>query len=206
MRQKDIDRSLALAGIYQAAALVQQIAREGRVDEIPFQTSITSILRLDTASSEEIYGGIDGVRTGLMILRDQMSGNQDVEQLRYTVSLLHLERKLAKNKAMVATLGEGIRQAAQQAEYFSSTHDNVIARLADLYVQTISTLKPRIMVSGEQTYLSNPANTNRIRALLMAGIRSAVLWRQSGGSRLKMLFFRKRMFDTVEELLRRIEH
>jgi high frequency lysogenization protein len=45
-------------------------------------------------------------------------------------------------------------------------------------------LSPRIMVNGDPAHLNNPENANRIRALLLAGIRAAMLWRQSGGGRL----------------------
>jgi len=41
---------------------------------------------------------------------------------------------------------------------------------------------------------------NRIRACLLAGIRSAILWRQVGGTKWQLLFFRRRIFDTAQHL------
>ena len=77
----------------------------------------------------------------------------------------------------------------------------MLARLADTYASTVSQLQPRIMVQGEPDYLNTPANANRIRALLLAGMRSAVLWRQLGGHRLKLLWTRKRIVACAQAML-----
>ena len=122
------------------------------------------------------------------------------DMVRYVFSLLHLERKLIRQPEMLQDLRRGIETAAAQAEHFSSTHPNVISSLADLYSRTISTLSPRIMVKGEPTVLSNPENAARIRTLLLAGVRSTVLWRQCGGTRLNLLIQRRRLLQTAEEL------
>jgi high frequency lysogenization protein len=73
--------------------------------------------------------------------------------------------------------------------------------MADLYRQSISNISPRIIVKGKPLFLQNPDTQNRIRALLLAGIRSAVLWRQLGGTRLQLLFSRKSIVSDAEELL-----
>jgi high frequency lysogenization protein len=77
----------------------------------------------------------------------------------------------------------------------------VVARLADTYSQTISTLSPRIMVSGENNQLKNPENANRVRALLLAGIRSAVLWRQCGGRQWHLLLQRRKLIESARQLM-----
>ncbi|MDQ4147727.1 MAG: DUF489 family protein, partial [Pseudomonadota bacterium] len=81
------------------------------------------------------------------------------------------------------------------------THINVISRLADTYQRSISELTPRIIVHGEESYLSNPDNASRIRALLLAGIRAAVLWRQAAGNRWRLLVGRNAMLRDIEALL-----
>jgi len=114
---------------------------------------------------------------------------------------MHLERKLAKKPDMLKTIAQGIEKAREQARHFSSTHENVVANLADLYVNTISTLPPRIIVNGEHGYLSDPENANKVRALLLAAIRSAVLWRQCGGMRLQLLLNRRKIIEEAEKIL-----
>ena len=198
------EHALALAGLFQAVNLVQQVARQGRADTEPFESSIASVFRIDAESTEEIYGGSAHLTLGLRTLCRQLGkdkSEQDAELMRYAVSLLFLERQLVRNTRMMNRVREGIEAAIDQSEHFPVTHENVLARLADTYASTVSQLQPRIMVQGEPDYLNTPANANRIRALLLAGMRSAVLWRQLGGHRLKLLWTRKRIVACAEGML-----
>ena len=96
----------------------------------------------------------------------------------------------------------GVAVAKSQAEHFgSSTHENVFASIGELYSTTVSTLKPKVIVQGEQGHLSNSNNAAKVRTLLLAGIRSAVLWRQCGGRRLGLIFSRKKLLNQTKELL-----
>lgn len=197
------DRVLALAGIFQACSLVKQVAHRGLADSAPLAVCIESILAIDAEDVESVYGDRRGLATGFTALRRELARegqSRDLEIVRYVVNLLHLERKLIRRPPMLLSLRRGIETAAGQAEHFSSTHPNVIASLADLYTRTVSTLSPRIMVKGEPAILSNPDNAARIRALLFAGIRSTVLWRQCGGTRLNLLIQRRRILETVDQL------
>ena len=199
------DRVLALAGIFQACSLVKQVAYRGTADEVPYTSSIESIFAIDADSVEAIFGGLAGLAHGLGALQrelTQQAQTRDAEVIRYAVNLLHLERRLVKRPKLMATLRQGIETASTQASHFDSTHPNVIASLADLYVRTVSTLTPRVMVKGEPSVLSNPDNAARVRALLLAGVRSAVLWRQRGGNRFNLLIHRRRILDTAKELIR----
>ena len=103
---------------------------------------------------------------------------------------------------MLRQIAKGIEDSKSQVELYSYTHDNVMARLADIYVKTVSTLKPRIMVNGEHHHLANTNNANKIRVLLLAAVRSVVLWRQCGGNRWQLLFQRKQMIAVAEEYLK----
>ena len=103
---------------------------------------------------------------------------------------------------MLAAVASGIERARRQTEHFHITHENVIANLADIYSETISQIPPKIMVSGESQHLSNPDQANKIRALLLAGMRSAVLWAQLGGSRWQILLQRRRIAQEAERILK----
>jgi len=124
-----------------------------------------------------------------------------MEISRYALELLVLERKLSRHPEFLKSIRAGIQTTAAKLNHFPLTHDNIIASLAEIYSSTISTLAPRIMVKGEPTHLTNPGNANRIRALLLAGIRAAILWRQSGGGRLTLLFRRKALQLEAQRLL-----
>jgi high frequency lysogenization protein len=199
------DKTLALAGIFQATALVKNIAASGLVDQHDFEVCIRSIFETDPESVETVYGQVEYLRTGLTTLVEQLgekNTQRDIDIARYVISLLHLQRKLSKNKAILDELASGIERARRQIEHFHVTHENVIANLADIYSETISQIPPKIMVSGESHYLSNPDQANKIRALLLAGMRSAVLWAQLGGSRWQILLRRRRFSQEAERILK----
>jgi high frequency lysogenization protein len=58
------------------------------------------------------------------------------------------------------------------------------------------------MVNGEHNHLSNPDNANKIRAFLLAAMRSAVLWSQCGGSRWQIMFKRKVFTTEADKILK----
>ena len=204
------DSVLALAGIFQSARLVQQLAREGRADPEAFQASIRSTLDLNAPDVQSVYGGATGVRLGLTLLHTKLAGQSepsDVEMARYVVALMHLANVLRKRPAMQDAVRSGIEAAQTQMKFFTQDnnsgeiHPALLEKLAELYSQTISTLTPRIMVSGEHGHLSNPAIAAKVRAVLFAGIRSAILWRQVGGRRWQLLFQRAKIAGTAATLL-----
>lgn len=203
MSQTWTDRTLALAAVFHTAALVQTIARQGTVPPSEFTILIDSIFCTDPPNTLAVYGGhAHHLKRGLTLLWEQLSGRtaRDPEITSYIVALLHLERQLSKRPGMIEELTTGIERAKIQATHFDTTHSNVIANLAGLYAATISTLQPRILVNGEPNHLSNTENANKIRALLLAGIRAAVLWRQCGGRRWQLLFQRGSLIREARQL------
>ncbi|MBL6987302.1 MAG: high frequency lysogenization protein HflD [Methylobacter sp.] len=200
------NQTIALAGISQAAALVQQLATTGTADSTALEASISSLFVSDEQGAENVYGGLAGLNLGILQLNDQMSGIRiaNPEQARYAASLVFLENQLTKQPAMLKTIFTGIERAQSQSEHFGLLHENVLANLGDIYHTTISTLQPRIMVNGEQEYLSKPDVVNKIRACLLAGIRSAILWKRCGGTRWKFLFYRKKIQAELQILLQRL--
>jgi high frequency lysogenization protein len=204
MRKSLTNRTIALAALFQAVRLVQQVAREGGWDNEAFNVSVNSLIQFDADSPEAIYGGVQGVHLGLETLLDQMQPADPqaaMELTRYSISLMHLERRLNKRADEQSAIGEGLKAAAQQAEYFSEINMAVTGRIADLYQETISNMGPRIMVQGDPDYLQVSDNSSRIRALLLAGIRACVLWRQAGGNRFNLLFGRKSLAIETRRLL-----
>jgi high frequency lysogenization protein len=45
---------------------------------------------------------------------------------------------------------------------------------------------------------------SKVRAALLAGIRSAVLWQQVGGGRLQLMFSRQRLLSEAKTILSRL--
>ncbi len=200
------DRTLALAAVYQAATLVDSMAQTGNAESESVSSLLYGLFQQNPASAADVYGGIEGVRLGLMALRKQLTApdREHLEIPKYALSLLVLAGKLRKDQDTLGIITEGIRQAQDKLSLYDHSHNNQIAAMADLYRHSISNISPRIMVKGQPLFLQNPDTQNRIRALLLAGIRSAVLWRQLGGSRLQLLFSRKRIVAETEELLQQL--
>lgn len=186
-------QAIALAGLSQAVMLVQQIARRGSADRDAMKTSIGSTLKIDADDILDVYGGLSGLETGLRQMERQLAEPRQVdpELARYASTLIFLEGQVMKRPEMVDAIGVAVQRAQAAAERSGDIlDDGVFEALAYGYQQTLSQLKPRVMVSGEQRYLSEQRNSDRIRALLLAGVRSALLWRQAGGVRWKLLFVR----------------
>ena len=198
------EQVLALAGLVQAAMLVDKLAKTGYDDAEPLKTQVHALLVTDPPSTESVFVDRYHLRSGLSALRKMLNqdGDDFAEVLRYSLSMIHLQNKLSRRKDMLAAIGSRIDQAKSQAEHFSPDHENVIANLASIYTDTISTFRFRIQVNGNPVYLRQDATVNKIRTLLLSGIRCAILWRQCGGSRIKLLFNRKRYVQACDELLR----
>ena len=200
------NQTIALAAIAQAATLVDQLATTGKASINAMEASIGSVLKIDSDSVIDVYGGLSGIKLGLEQLQIQMTGYKiaSPQQARYAASLVFLQNQLSGQKDMLKTINLGITKAQNQAEHFGLLHENVMASLGDLYHSTISTLQPRVMVNGEPDFLSKPEIANKIRATLLSGIRSAILWRQCGGTRWKFLFYRKKIQGELKVLLAQI--
>lgn len=195
---------MALAGIAQSVALVHELATKGKADTHALETAVTSLLKTDSDSVLDVYGNeLANLKIGLTHLKSQLTGYEIAypDQARYAASLVFLEQQLSEMPAMLKTISGGLERAKSQTEHFSLTHENVLANLGNVYVQTISKLQPRIMINGVPDYLSRPEIADKIRTCLLAGIRSAMLWKQCGGRRWKFLLFRKKTVAEVERLL-----
>ncbi|MCU7814642.1 MAG: high frequency lysogenization protein HflD [Candidatus Thiodiazotropha sp. (ex Rostrolucina anterorostrata)] len=203
MKYKDSDRAIALSGIYQAASLVQQVARKGLASADSIAANIHSLFQIDASSVTDVYGGLDSITPGLRLAYRQLNGDEarDNELTRYLLGLIQLERKLSHHQHRLEKIKLDITNTAKRLTHFPATHSNILGALADIYAENISNLTPRIMVSGEPVYLQNSDNVNKIRALLLSGVRAATLWRQTGGRRHQLLLVRRRYTDACKELL-----
>lgn len=206
MKYSEEERAIALGGLYQACHLAQQVAHQGLADAEALEANIHSLFQIDTAQVADAFGGAERIAPGLRLAHRQLSGAEarDNELTRYLLSLIQLERKLSRDPQRLQKISQGIRTIEGRLAHFPKTHGNILAALADIYAENLSTLQPRIMVSGEAAYLQNPDNVNRIRALLLAGIRAAMLWRQIGGRRRHLVFARQGIVEAIKRLLDRL--
>jgi high frequency lysogenization protein len=198
------DRVLALAGVVQAAALVSDAATGVPADEPALQATLASILKTEAPDVPQVFGGAGGVRLGLKKLVELLGPDRnpsDLAILRYSLNLMQLQGRVMGSRPLRKILEASITRGREQVRHFSLTHANVLANLADTYARTAGSIEPRILVVGDALKLRNPQVVNLVRSLLLGGLRSAVLWRQCGGSRWMLLFMRASLLKESRRLL-----
>ncbi len=196
------DRMLALAGLAQALRQVRRVAETGQAEGTVLETALGSVFRIDADSAAEVYGGVPNVRPGLMLVRDYLANKgQDPLLPKLALAVTQLERRFVQDDDIARRVHEGILAARHDAGRLGNAHPEVLTKLGALYADTVSHLRPRVLVQGNPHYLGQAAIVAEIRAMLLAALRSAVLWRQSGGSMWDFLFQRGAMARAVEDLL-----
>ncbi len=198
------DRVMALAGVVQAAALVNTAAAGSVADDTCLKATLGSILKIEAPDVPDVYGGLAGLRVGLRKLTELLGperNTHDLTILRYSLNLLQLQGKVMGSGPLRKILETSITRGREQVRHFGLTHANVLANLADTYARTAGSIEPRIMVVGDAVKLRNPQVVNLVRSLLLGGLRSAVLWRQCGGSRWMLLFMRASLLKESRRLL-----
>lgn len=193
MNEADPDyRSLALAGVFQAADLVRTTANGLPVSESAKDAVIGAITTQNADALEEVFPDPISFRSGVAASTGALSGEHDrADVLRYALQLIELARRLKKSPVVIERLTGGLARLGGNPEAVA---------LAGLYQDTISTLGKRIQVTGDPAALQRPGVADTIRALLLAGVRFAWLWQQLGGGRWQLILNRKQTLAAIEAL------
>jgi high frequency lysogenization protein len=192
------ERILALAGMVQALAQVRRIADTGQADATVLATALESVFQIDAESPAAVYGGEQALRPGLLLLRDYFQNASRDEFLpRLALAVLQLERRFSRDP-MAQRVHAGIIGLGPMAARLGSAHPEVLAAMGGLYASTVSHLRPRVLVQGNPHYLGQAQVVAEVRAVLLAALRSAVLWRQLGGSLWDLLLRRRALLRSVE--------
>ncbi|PCJ26090.1 MAG: lysogenization regulator HflD [SAR86 cluster bacterium] len=216
-------QNIALATVAQCAVLVNKLAHHGQVPQRELIASINPVLVLNPGSCKDIYPNAGAINTGLRTLQEMLSTErfrENADLIRYTLGMLVLRNKLTSNYSMQERVREGLKtimplehysqesvvgEAQVEAQHNARIQQQLtIEQLAGLYQDTISRLPYRIQVQGKMEYLKNEFVSTRIRALLLSGIRSAVLWHQLGGRRWRLVFYRKHVKETAGNIRRKL--
>ena len=197
---KAAKQTLALASIFQTTALVHQLASTGQCDSHSNKASLNSIIS-QSDDVDEIFSSPEDLRVGFESLKTLLEKKPISMQniMLYSTALINLEKKLMKKPQLLTQISAEIDHIKKQ-DFFDIHHSNSIARLAELYKNTLGSLNPTIMVQGEQIYLTNRHTANHIRALLLAGIRAVSLWKSQGGKTWHLLLNKKKTLRYVNSL------
>jgi len=197
------EQTLAFSGVVQSGELVRQIASGGQYSQQSARASLESLFENDPESTAAVFGGVSGVRLGLTMAAEMArTASDDARQaMGYATSLLRLAMLLRKDGARLEALGRGLSLVETAWRDAGDVLDpSVVAQLADVYREQISSLPLRIQVHGNPKHLRQAEKVSLIRAVLLAGVRAGILWFQIGGRPWRLLFQRGRMFRLAEEL------
>ncbi len=205
MAKNFYDITLALAGVHQSALLVQHLAHKGQCNTTDLASLLNSVVITNPKTALDVYGKesnlIPGLETLLSLFNNsKLAQVQSNELIRYTMSLLVLGRKLLSHNQALDQLSLRITQLQRQLTHFDVVSPPIIGAMADIYIDVISPLRPRIQVTGSADILTQSAIQSKVRATLLGGIRSAVLWQQVGGKQMQLLFSRRRIFEQAKQI------
>ena len=187
------NQTTALAGLFLATELVQQIATLGEYDEGVMRIALESLFTLESDSVPAVFGGNVNLKPGLQRLVAQLAGTdtpKDMQITRYVLTLLKLTGNLTPDT--MQQIRRGVEDTEKLRLHFDTLDMKVVSKLATVYSQNVSPVSPKVYVQGNPTYLQQDNHASCVRACLLAGVRSAVLWKQCGGNRLKLLFSRQK--------------
>lgn len=199
------DQTIALAAVYQSALMAHELANSGAVrDHQSWEVSLNSLYKIDAQSTEDVFdNNMQGLALGLnTLIKSFNKDNYYINVIKYTITLLSLAGKLQQRPEMIDLIAKGLNDSKVMQTNDEPLNAAVISKLAQIYSKTISQMQPRVIVAGQPFHLKNQATTEKIRAVLLAGIRAAVLWRQVGGTQLQLLFKRKAYIEEAKILLR----
>ena len=199
------EQTLALAGLLQACRTVHEIAQLGMTSNDQLMSAVNTIFITNPRDTLEVYGEVKNIYQGLDLLSELLIDWSAIPRsapAKTAITIIFLERKLQKSTNLLKELSEGIVSLAADRERLPLTAGSpeTTQRLSLLYKKTISQISPKIIIKGQPKNLTIGVNTERIRSLLLAGVRSAVLWRQVGGVKLDLVLNRKKIIRCCEEL------
>ena len=210
-------QTLTLSAVVQSAQLVRALAHTGSAPFPAMKSLIDPLFALNAPSFTTIFPDLCLARPGLewlTVRARQLRPGKNDEVLRYTRNLLLLRTKLMADTDMQSRLGRRLQSISPLSAPYSDPHRQTSAEpvglhetersfeeLATLYQDTISTLPFRIQVQGKVEHLQDERIANRIRALLLAGIRFAVLWHQIGGRPWHLFVLRGRINRIATSML-----
>ncbi len=191
-------RTVALSALVQAGSLCLSVAKSGLLASDAVETCRESLFRFDAVTPFDIYNTGDLLAHGKHRLGQMLSqpAESDRELLALGGQILGLARRFKTNdqaqravRADLFSALERVQGLQEKAERLSALDHSCAA----LYQTHISPLARRIIIHGDPALLKRQENADRIRMLLLAGLRAGVLFYQLKGSRWQLLMQRQQI-------------
>jgi len=187
--------------------MVDLAAKTGTWPSAFVEASVHSLFSFEPDAVDAVFGTRQGIQLGLEQLAACLRVSQDpaaADTLRYMLAILQLEKRFNQRDDLQAIVHSRLKHAAYKAENFTPNINSLSANISAIYQDTLSTLPFRIKVTGSAQHLNNPQVADVVRTLLLCGVRAAFLWRQLGGTRLKLMLSRGAVRDTAARLAREL--
>ena len=200
-KQELRNETISLGAIYQACNEIKKIAWQGEINNNIIEPLINSVYQTTSEEIEDVFISIKRLNSGLDFLRKQLVGDafsKDGEVSRYFEAIGILVKNMNKNDEILNKLRTELTK--QSMPINKDNLDQHALFLSELYLSTISTVEPRIIVNGDNKYLTDKKNAAMIRSLLLCAIRSYILWQQSGGSKFRIFIFKKKIAELAVKL------
>ena len=200
-KQELKNETISLGAIYQACNEIKKIAWQGEINNNIIEPLINSVYQTTSEEIEDVFISIKRLNSGLDFLRRQLVGDafsRDGEVSRYFEAIGILVKNMNKKDDVLNKLRTELTR--QSMPINEDNLDQHALFLSELYLSTISTVEPRIIVNGDNKYLTDKKNAAMIRSLLLCAIRSYILWQQSGGSKFRIFIFKKKLAELAVKL------
>ena len=200
-KQELKNETISLGAIYQACNEIKKIAWQGEINNNIIEPLINSVYQTTSEEIEDVFISIKRLNSGLDFLRRQLVGDafsRDGEVSRYFEAIGILVKNMNKKDDVLNKLRMELTK--QSMPISEDNLDQHALFLSELYLSTISTVEPRIIVNGDNKYLTDKKNAAMIRSLLLCAIRSFILWQQSGGSKFRIFIFKKKIAELAVKL------
>ena len=191
---------LAISGVLRAARIVQDLARRGRTQSEHFRCALVSVGTVDESDAKKALGGIDSLVFGLDDLTQKQPDAFLMERVRYATALLDLAKTLGKSPEASGQIGKVLAELPDHLDGAEPDSLESIGALADVYTSNLSDLTPKILIKGEQRFLEDPSLVEKVRAILLAGVRAAYLFSQAGGRKWHLFVYRKKFAAVAAQL------
>ena len=130
------NQTLALAGIFQSAALIEQLATGGELSQAAFDCSFDSLFTFDAETTMDVFGNISGLARGLKVLTLYLGGkNQDPgkDVAYYALSMLKLSARLKRDQKMASLILSKLQKIETQAKDFDLGRPTFVSQIDGVY-------------------------------------------------------------------------
>lgn len=206
--------TIALAALFQACQQIQRVSYTGYMDDHATACLLRALIVTDPRTVEDIYNP-GQLLTGFKQLIESFGSSasdktaQTIEITKNALKIISLESSIERNRKIFDRMGSEIDRlksviTESTPDFMTADTSTVLSQenlkeFSSIYQSLISPNFDKLIIYGEERFLRETENQEKIRALLLSAIRAVVLWRQVGGRRRFLIFRRKAILECARK-------